>query len=63
MNYRTDLAVELDALLEEARQAAKQKSGAVQPSQTATGYIKKQMQLDEDIEVISIEMTAISSSS
>ena len=51
MNYRTDLAVELDALLEEARQAAKQKSGA------ATGYIKKQMQLDEDIAVISIEIT------
>ena len=57
MNYRTDLAVELDALLEEARQAAKQKSGAAQPSQTATGYIKKQMQLDEDIAVISIEIT------
>ena len=57
MNYRTDLAVELDALLEEARQAAKQKSGAAQPMQTATGYIKKQMQLDEDIAVISIEIT------
>lgn len=40
-----------------SRQAAKQKSGAVQPSQTATGYIKKQMQLDEDIAVISIEIT------
>lgn len=41
MNYRTDLAVELDALLEEARQAAKQKSGAAQPMQTANRLHQK----------------------
>ena len=29
MDYRTDLAVELDELLEEARLAAKQKNGAI----------------------------------
>ena len=56
MNYRTDLAVELDELLEEARLAAKRKNGDEQPAQTATGYSKKQMQLDEDISVISIKI-------
>ena len=56
MDYRTDLAVELDELLEEARLAAKQKNGAETPAQTAVGYRKKQMQLDEDISVLNIEI-------
>jgi len=44
MNYRTDLAVEVDALLAEARQQAQ-------------GYIKKQSQIDEDISVTEIRIT------
>ncbi len=44
MNYRTDLAVETDQLLAEARQFA-------------TGYIKKQSQIDEDISIIEIKIT------
>lgn len=44
MKYRTDLAVEVDALLSEARQQAQ-------------GYIKKQSQIDEDIAVTDITIT------
>ena len=44
MQYRTDLAVETDALLAEARQQAQ-------------GYIKKQSQIDEDISVTDITIT------
>ena len=44
MQYRTDLAVEVDALLAEARQQAQ-------------GYIKKQSQIDEDISVTEIKIT------
>ena len=43
MNYRTDLAIENHELLEEARAKA-------------TGYIKKQRQIDEDICVTDIEI-------
>jgi len=44
MQYRTDLAVEVDALLAEAQQKAQ-------------GYIKKQCQIDEDIAVTDITIT------
>ncbi|MBQ1229075.1 MAG: GPR endopeptidase, partial [Firmicutes bacterium] len=44
MQYRTDLAVEVDALLAEAQQRAQ-------------GYIKKQCQIDEDIAVTDITIT------
>lgn len=44
MQYRTDLAVEVDALLEKAQQRAQ-------------GYIKKQCQIDEDIAVTDITIT------
>lgn len=44
MQYRTDLAVEVDALLEEAQQRAQ-------------GYVKKQCQIDEDIAVTDITIT------
>ena len=43
INYRTDLAVENHELLEEARARA-------------TGYIKKQKQIDRDISVTEIEI-------
>lgn len=43
MQYRTDLAVENHELLEEAKARA-------------TGYIKKQKQLDDDISVVEIEI-------
>ncbi len=43
MNYRTDLAIENHELLEEAKAKA-------------TGYIKKQKQIDEDISVTEIEI-------
>lgn len=45
MKYRTDLAVETDQLLEEARQQA-------------AGYIKKQCQIDKDISVTEIKITS-----
>ena len=44
MQYRTDLAVEVDALLAEAHQRAQ-------------GYIKKQCQIDDDIAVTDITIT------
>lgn len=44
MQYRTDLAIENQELLEEARERA-------------TGYIKKQQQKDEDICVTEIIIT------
>lgn len=56
MNYRTDLAVELDELLEQARLAEKQRRGAELPAQAAVGYIKKQEQIDEDIAVTTIRI-------
>ena len=43
MNYRTDLAIETHELLEEAKAKA-------------TGYIKKQKQIDEDISVTEIKI-------
>lgn len=45
MKYRTDLAIENHELLEEARARA-------------TGYIKKQCQVDQDISVIHIEIVS-----
>ena len=44
LNYRTDLAVETEQLLGEARQRAQ-------------GYIKKESRIDEDISVTEIEIT------
>lgn len=44
LNYRTDLAVETEQLLGEARQQAQ-------------GYIKKQSQIDEDISLTEIKIT------
>ena len=44
LNYRTDLAVETEQLLGEARQQAQ-------------GYIKKESRIDEDISVTEIEIT------
>ena len=56
MNYRTDLAVEADELLEDAERADETRSGAELSARRAAGYIKKQRQLDEDIAVIEIEI-------
>jgi len=43
MKYRTDLAIENHEMLEEARAKA-------------TGYLKKQRQIDEDISITEIEI-------
>ena len=56
MNYRTDLAVEADELLEDAERADETRSGAELSARRAAGSIKKQRQLDEDIAVIEIEI-------
>ena len=56
MNYRTDLAVEADELLEDAERADETRSSAELSARRAAGYIKKQRQLDEDIAVIEIEI-------
>ena len=45
MKYRTDLAIENQELLEQARTRA-------------AGYIKKQRQIDEDISVIQIDIVS-----
>ena len=45
MRYRTDLAIENQELLEEARAQA-------------VGYVKKQRQIDEDISVTEIIITS-----
>ena len=56
MNYRTDLAVELDEMLTAARRGSgTPEAGA--PVHNITGYLKKQSQIDEDISVIDIEIT------
>lgn len=57
MNYRTDLAVEMEELLEEARKAAKMREGETSGTANPQGYIRKQSQPDENISVISIEIT------
>ena len=65
MNYRTDLAVELDEMLTAARGKGSDVAGgdvggvegASAPSRNITGYIRKQSQIDEDISVIDIEIT------
>ncbi len=65
MNYRTDLAVELEEMLWAAGgkgsgigggdvDAGEEKSA---PARNITGYIKKQSQIDEDISVIDIKIT------
>ena len=70
MNYRTDLAVELDEMLTAARGKGSDVAGgdvaggnvggvegASATSRNITGYIRKQSQIDEDISVIDIEIT------
>ncbi len=56
MNYRTDLAVELDEMLTTAHRGSS-RAEAVVPAHNITGYIKKQSQIDEDISIIDIEIT------
>ncbi len=53
MNYRTDLAVELDEMLTAARGTG---DAASAPARNITGYLKKQSQIDEDISIIDIEI-------
>ena len=57
MNYRTDLAVEMEEVLEKARKAAKMREGETSGTANPQGYIRKQSQPDENISVISIEIT------
>ena len=70
MNYRTDLAVELEEMLWAAGGKGSGVGGGdvevgdidagegeSAPARNITGYIKKQSQIDEDISVIDIEIT------
>ena len=70
MNYRTDLAVELEEMLWAAGGKGSGVGGGdvevgdidagegeSAPARNITGYIKKQSQIDEDISVINIEIT------
>lgn len=65
MNYRTDLAVELDEMLAAERGRDREDGGedfcggegASTPECNITGYIRKQSKIDEDISVIDIEIT------
>ncbi len=62
MNYRTDLAVELDEMLMAERGRGKSGEAGVgdrasAPARNITGYRKKQSQIDQDISVIDIEIT------
>ena len=61
MNYRTDLAVELDEMLMAARWGEAGDIGdgdrLSAPARNRTGYRKKQSQIDQDISVIDIEIT------
>ncbi len=72
MNYRTDLAVELDEMLTAAQgrgESGEKGAGDIgagdvgegdrlsTPARNRTGYRRKQSQIDEDISVIDIEIT------